>query len=130
MEISLGKCLIVETRTPGVHVVRFAQPDLREQLCDDGDIAACELYLALHEGVLAGLAAGERLVLNFGLVEPFTTAFYRFLLKVREDVRERQAHLVLCRLGPEHREIFELFKGFRLFQVTNTEAQALRATSV
>jgi anti-anti-sigma regulatory factor len=79
--------------------------------------------------VLNGLTAGNTLVLNFGLVEPFPTALYRCLLRVREVVNQRRARLVLCRLSAEHREIFELFKAFRLFQVTGTEAQALRSAN-
>jgi anti-anti-sigma regulatory factor len=121
--------LVVETPAAGVHVARFARPDLREQLCDDADIASCELFQELRACVLKSLAAGDTLVLNLGLVEPFPTALYRCLLKVREVVIQLQARLVLCRLSPEHREIFELFKAFRLFQVTSTEAQALRSAN-
>ena len=42
-------------------------------------------------------------------------------------MNRRSARLVLCRLNAERRDIFELFKAFRLFQVTASEAQALRA---
>ncbi len=119
--------LFVDTPAAGVYVVRFGRPDLREQLCDDADIAGCELFQELEGQVLRGLAAGDTLVLNLGLVEPFPTPLYRCLLKVRELVNQRRARLVLCRLSAEHREVFELFKAFRLFQVTSTEAQALRA---
>lgn len=130
MENSKCAALIVETRAAGVHIVRFARPDLREHMCDDADIACSELFQELEADVLRNLTAGNTLVLNFGLVEPFSTTLYRWLLKVREIVNQRQARLVLCRLSPEHREIFELFRAFRLFQVTNSEAQALRAAAV
>jgi anti-anti-sigma regulatory factor len=121
--------LITDTPAAGVHVVRFARPDLREQLGEDADTISCELFQELEGQVLRRLVAGETLVLNLGLVEPFPTGLYRYLLKVREVVNQRRARLVLCRLSAEHREIFELFKAFRLFQVTRTEAEALRAAN-
>ena len=42
---------------------------------------------------------------------------------------QRRAYLMLCRLSAQHREIFELIKANRLFQVTSTEAEALRAAT-
>ena len=65
------------------------------------------------------------MILNFGLVEPFPTAFYRCLLKVREVVAARNARLLLCRLSHEHEEIFRLFKGHQLFRVSTTEGRAI-----
>jgi anti-anti-sigma regulatory factor len=127
VQINPCEYLVVDVPVDKVYVVRFTRPDLREQLCDDGDIAGCELFRQLARHVLAGLAPCETVVLNLGLVEPFPTAFFRYLLKVREVVNERKARLVLCRLSVEHQEVFELFQGFRLFQVTSNEAQALWA---
>jgi anti-anti-sigma regulatory factor len=106
--------------------VRFARPDLRDQLDEDEAIDDIALFQELQQSVLTRLAAGDILVLNLGLVEPLGSTFYRYLLKVREATRERGAQLVLCRLSPEHIEIFELFSGFRIFQVASTEAQAVR----
>ena len=127
MNNSGNRHVIVDTPAPGVYVVRFTRPDLREQLCDDADIAGSDLFRQLERQVLTPLAANDTLVLNLGLVEVFTTPLYRCLLKVREVVNRRGAYLVLCRLSAQQREIFELIKAFRLFQVTSTEAQALRA---
>jgi anti-anti-sigma regulatory factor len=121
--------LIVETASRGIYIVRFARPDLRGQLCEDADIIGCELFQEMEARILGRLTAGDTLVLNLGLVERFPTALYRCLLKVREVVNQRSARLVLCRLSVELREIFELFKAFRLFHVTATEAQALRAAN-
>src|SRR5438874_13830865 len=119
--------LIVDSPAAGVYVGRFTRPDLRAQLCDDTDIEESELYRQLEGHILSRLAAGETVVLNLGLVEPFPTKFYRCLLKVREVVNQRRARLVLCRLSAEQREIFELFEAARLFQITPTEAQAVGA---
>jgi anti-anti-sigma regulatory factor len=69
-------------------------------------------------------------VLNLGLIEPFPTVFYLLLLKVREEVRARQARLVLCRLSPEHQEIFEILQGSRLFTIAATERQAFLEAGV
>ena len=80
----------------------------------------------LRDDVLEVLEEGETLVLNLGLVEPFPTAFYSLLLRVRAAVLARRARLVLCRLGREHLELFQLFNAQRLFHTTGTEAQAVR----
>jgi anti-anti-sigma regulatory factor len=110
----------------GVRIVRFTRPDLREQL--EGNADDCSLYRALYDRVLHRLTEGQTLVLNFALIERFPTAFYSCLLKVRKDVLARRARLVLCRIGPEHLEIFKLFRANRLFDIAGTEGQALRMT--
>jgi anti-anti-sigma regulatory factor len=117
--------LFVERPRGGVRVVRFVRADLRDRLDDAADAGACPLYRELFERALADLREGQTVILNFGLVERFPTAFYRCLLKVREVVAARHARLLLCRLSPEHEEIFRLFKGFDLFRVTATEGRAL-----
>ena len=70
-----------------------------------GDADDCTLFRELQDRALAGLAKDQTLVLNFGLIEPFTTAFYSCLLKIRRGrVIARKARLVLCRLSSEHLE--------------------------
>ena len=128
MEAETGT-LIVETASQDIYVVRFARPDLRDQLCEDSDVLGCQLFQEMESRVLRRLRAGNTLVLNLGLVERFPSALYRCLLEVREVVNQRSARLVLCRLSAELREISELLKAFRLFHVTATEAQALRAAN-
>jgi anti-anti-sigma regulatory factor len=129
MNSSGNRHVIVDKPAGGVYVVRFTRPDLREQLCDEADIAGCDLFRDLERRVLKPLEANETLVVNLGLVEVFTTPLYRCLLKIREVVNQRRAYLMLCRLSAQHREIFELIKANRLFQVTSTEAEALRAAT-
>jgi hypothetical protein len=123
MLLTKGKPLFHVSVSRGVKVVRFARPDLRGQL--DGDVEDSVLFRQLQDAVLAGLETGDVLVLNFGLVELFPTAFYSCLLLVRREVLAARARLVLCRLSDEHREAFRLFQAERLFDIQGTELQAL-----
>ncbi len=107
-----------------VHVVRFLRPDLRATLDDREATEDSTLYRDLHGLVLGDLAEGQTVVMNFGMIEPFTSAFYRLLLKVRETVLARKARLVLCCLTPNVQEGFDLFAGDKLFKVVPTEAIA------
>jgi anti-anti-sigma regulatory factor len=116
--------LIVEKARRGVLVVRFVRPDLREFLARQG--ASCALFQELRAAVLGALEEGQTLVLNLGLIETFPSAFYSCLLNVREAVLARGARLVLCCLGQSVQEVFDLFKGNRLFLVARSEVQALR----
>jgi anti-anti-sigma regulatory factor len=119
------KNIVIERPRDGVWVVRFARPDLFDQLYADADADVSPLYQELWRRVLARVQEGESVVLNFGLVEPFSTAFYRCLLKVREVLASRGARLVLCQLSAEHEEVFQLFKGFGIFRVVPTESRAV-----
>jgi anti-anti-sigma regulatory factor len=117
--------MLVERPRPGVWVVRFARPDLSDQLYPDADADASPLYQELWGQVLHQVQEGQVVILNLGLVEPLATAFYRCLLKVREVLKARGARLFLCRLSPDHEEVFALFKAFHLFHVVPTERRAL-----
>jgi anti-anti-sigma regulatory factor len=123
MAIRAGSSLVRENVSRDVHVVRLVRADLREQLDDDG--AGGALFRELRDDVLNGLGENQTLILNLGLVELFPTALYACLLRVREAVLARRARLVLCRLSPEHLEIFQLFNARRLFHTARTEAQAI-----
>src|SRR5262249_28280325 len=116
--------MVVERTGDGVWAVRFARPDLSDQLYEDADAEVNPLYQELWCRVLFQLRHGQSVILNFGLVERFSSAFYRCLLKVREVLASRGARLILCRLSPEHEEVFALFKGFDLFRVAQTELRA------
>jgi anti-anti-sigma regulatory factor len=124
MQLSAGQHLLHDTPAPGVHVGRFTRPDMRLAL-DDPNIEDCPLYLDLRACALDGLANGQTLILNFGLVTFFPTVFYRFLLKVRETVAAAHGRLVLCGLTPLVHDGVTLFRGERLFDITTTEEQAL-----
>ena len=65
------------------------------------------------------------MVVNFGLIDWFPTAFYRLVLKVRENVQGRNARLLLCCLTPNLRECFDLMGGAKIFEIRATEANAV-----
>jgi anti-anti-sigma regulatory factor len=125
MDIQSKRNIVCDTPSPGIRVVRFVRPDLRTQLDDQEEITDCTLYQELDAAVLANLAAGEVLVLNFGLIEWYYSAFHRLLLKVRESVQTHNARLLLCCFTPNAREGFDLFGGGKVFDVRATEANAV-----
>src|SRR5690349_3390234 len=125
METIKRRNVLVERVGGGVRVVRFVRPCLHDQLYEDADADIFPLFQELFEKALADLQEGQAVILNLGLVEYFSAAFYRCLLKVRKVVAARRAELLLCRLSPEHQEIFRLFRGFDLFRVTATERRAI-----
>ncbi len=123
--------LVCDTPSPGVRVARFLRPDMRDHLYDSGSIADCSLYQELHNTVLADLKPGETVVLNFGLIDWFITAFYRLLLRVKEEVAAHHGHLLFCCLTPHVKEAFGLMGGDLTFAglVRDTEDRALHAVS-
>jgi anti-anti-sigma regulatory factor len=120
---------MVETVAPGVRVVRFERPDLRAYLDDDADMAESPLCREIQDIALADLPRGWTLILNLRLVRTINTAFYRCLLQIRHLVQRRQGRVVLCGLSRDHREVFELFQAFRLFTITATEGEGVRAAA-
>lgn len=121
--------LVFDRPCEGVWVARFTRPDLRDDLYEDVDSEISPLYQELWTGLLVKVRAGQTVVLNFGLVEPFATAFYRCLLKVREVLAARGAQLILCQLSRDIEEVFHLLKGFRTFRVTATERCAVHEST-
>jgi anti-anti-sigma regulatory factor len=117
--------LICERPSSGIRVVRFIRPEYRSEIYDYEPVTQSSLYRALHKSALADLGAGETLVINFGLIEWFPSRFYSLLLAVREAIRGRDAHLLLCCLTPIVREGFNLLRGSDLFEVRDTEAEAI-----
>jgi anti-anti-sigma regulatory factor len=127
MDIQSERNLVCDTPRPGIRVVRFVRPDLRPQLCDQEAIADCSLFRELDAAALADLTVGKTVILNFGLVDWFPTAFYRLLLKAREVVQAHNARLLLCCLTPNVRECFDLMGGGKLFEIRATDASAVSA---
>jgi anti-anti-sigma regulatory factor len=123
----LGKYnkLMVENRGPGMRVLRFIHPDLRDQVYNAGDIEHCQLFLDMKASALSYISEGEALIVNLGLVEHFPSVLYSILLKVREIITAHRGCVILCGANTETREILDLFKASRLFAVTKTERQAL-----
>lgn len=130
MNLSVYGTMVIERRAPGVCVARFVTPDLRDQLYDHRENAGCRLFQDLDASVLDGMGPDETLVLNLGLVNPFPTEMYKCLLKVREVLVRRRGRVILCGLSAGTQEILDLFRADRVFELAETEADALRlATS-
>jgi anti-anti-sigma regulatory factor len=127
MRLSARGNLIVETAKRGLQVMRFARPDLRQYLDDAADTATSPLFQEIQNAVLSDLPKGCTLVVNLGLIDTISAAFYRCLLHMRKCVQARHGRLVLCGFTPWHQEIFELFRGPELFSIVGTEAEARRA---
>jgi anti-anti-sigma regulatory factor len=112
-----------------VVVARFARPDVREALYDHGhehsDMEHCALYRELLDGAITGLPDGGALVLNFGLVDAFSSAFYRMLLRARADLKAKNGRLLLCGFTSLAHEAFTLMGGARTFEVFPTEPKAI-----
>ena len=115
---------IAESPADGVRVVRFLRPDVRPALYDRDAVTDTTLYQEIHA---ADVRAGGTLVLNFGLIDWFTSAFYALLLQLYRDARAKGTHLALCCLTPNVTEAFELMGGDKLFETYPTEARAVAA---
>jgi anti-anti-sigma regulatory factor len=116
--------LMVENRGPGVRVLRFIHPDLRDQIYDGGDIERCRLFKDIKASALGYISEGEALIINLGLIEHFPSMLYGILLKVREMIRDHGGCVIVC-ANPRIEEILDLFKASRLFGIAATEGQAL-----
>jgi anti-anti-sigma regulatory factor len=125
--MSVSGNLMVETVAPGVRVMRFEHPDVRDGLYEEVGSAESPLFREIKDLALTDLPRGWSLVLNLRRIKLIGAAFYRCLLLTRQVVRARQARLLLCGLSPEHQEVFELFQAFRLFTIVRTESDAVRA---
>ena len=117
--------IVVENRGPGIRIVRFTHPDVRDQTHDAANIERCRLFVDLQTSALRYVAEGEALVINLGLVERFTSEFYSMLLRVREMLASSKGCVILCGANEEMQSILELFKAEQLFGIAKTEAQAL-----
>src|SRR5262245_46169560 len=119
--------LICETPADNIRVVRFLRPDVRPALYDHEAIEESSLYKELQAGAVAKFPHGGTLILNFGLVDWFPTAFYGLLLRTLQEVRPKAGRLVVCCLPPNVKEGFELMGGAKLFEVHATEGKAIAA---
>jgi anti-anti-sigma regulatory factor len=127
----VSSSFVFDRPTPTVVVARFTRPDLRGALDDHGhahdDIGNSELYRELHAGAIAALPPDAALVLNFGLVEVFVSAFFRLLIRTREDLRAKNCRLALCGLTANSNEAFTVMGGARTFETFPTEQRAVAA---
>jgi anti-anti-sigma factor len=117
--------ILCEAPTDTIRVARFLRPDVRDALYDREAIAETSLYKELHAGAIAEIPHGGTVILNFGLIDWFPTAFYRVLIQAFQDVRTRGGRIVLCCLTENVKEGFEMMGGPKLCSVYTTEARAI-----
>jgi len=128
----MSENLICEAVGDKIRVVRFLRPDVRPALYHEGhehaDITGSDLYLELHRLALADLPTGGAVILNFGHIDAFSSAFYRLLLKTLQDVRAKGGRLLLCCFTDYMKEAYAVMGGPRTFEpVHPTEARAVQA---
>jgi anti-anti-sigma regulatory factor len=126
MPFSACRNLIVETPFYRVRVVRFARPDSNQYLDPDGEAPHSLLFREVLTGALSDLTDGWTVVVNIGLVEAISAAFYRCLLAIRRHMLANRGRVILCGSSPLHEEVFELFQACRIFTIVATESEALR----
>jgi hypothetical protein len=114
-----------ESPSETIRIARFLRPDVRDALYDHEAIQETALYKELHAGGISGLPHGSTLILNFGLIDWFPTAFYRVLLQVFQDTRALGSRVMLCCLTENVKEGFEVMGGPKLLEVHSTEARAI-----
>jgi anti-anti-sigma regulatory factor len=119
--------IIIESPSDTIRIARFLRPDVREALYDQEAIPETSLYKELHAGAISGLPKGGTVILNFGLIDWFPTAFYRILIQALQDARGLGGRIVLCCLTENVKEGFEMMAGRKLFEVFSTEARAIAA---
>jgi anti-anti-sigma regulatory factor len=117
--------IVVENRGPGIRIVRFTHPDVRDQIYDAADIERSQLFLDMQTSALRYATERDALIINLGLVERFSSEFYSMLLRVRETLASSKGCVILCGANEEMQSILELFKAEHLFGIAKTEAQAL-----
>jgi anti-anti-sigma regulatory factor len=117
--------ILVENRGPGIRIVRFTHPDVRDQIYDAANIEQCRLFLDLQTSALRYVSEREALIVNMGLIEHFSSELYSMLLRVREMLASSKGCVILCGANEEMQSILELFKAEHLFGIAKTEAEAL-----
>ena len=128
MSAEKPQLLVCDRTLPKTCVVRFVHPDMREYLYDAESIAECALFKEVCGSAMGEAGAGAALILNLGLIDPFPTAFYRFLLRLNEEANFR---FLICCLPKYGKEAFDLMNGARDFagQVFESESGAAYAAA-
>ena len=96
----------------------------------DGRIVLGEETNALREKVKGMLAEGKKkLVLNLANVNMIDSAGLGTLVSVHQSAHSQGASLRLCNLGSRTNELLQMTKVVTVFQVSNTEADAVGSFS-
>jgi len=94
----------------------------------DGRIVLGEETLSLREKVKGLLAAGKKkLVLDLKNVTMIDSSGLGALVAVYTSAKSAEATLRLCNLGSRSNELLQITKLYTVFEVSDTEADALRA---
>lgn len=91
----------------------------------DTRVAVMELLELLDNAVTEG--ALDRIVLNFGSIQQVSSAALGKLIKLRGEAGSVRGRLRLCGLHPDLRQVFRITRLDRIFDLHDTEDQALAA---
>jgi len=96
----------------------------------DGHLVFGEDLSALRERVKGLIAEGKRkIVLNMGHVAKIDSMGLGVLVTAYYSASTRGASLRLCNLGRQLKEVLQITKLINVFEVSNTEADAVRSLS-
>ena len=96
----------------------------------DGRIVLGEESNALREKVKGLIAEGKRkIVLNMDNVTFIDSAGLGTLVAAHHSVKSQGPALPLCHLGSKFQEVLQITKLLTVFDVFNTEAEAVRSFS-
>lgn len=96
----------------------------------DGRIVLGEETNALREKVKALLAGGsKKIVLNMDKATQIDSAGLGTLVGLHSSAKTQGASLRLCNLGTNFKEVLQITKLLTVFDVSNTEADAVRSFS-
>lgn len=94
----------------------------------DGRIVLGEETIALRESVKSLLAEGKKnLILDLKNVTSIDSSGLGTLVAVHSSAKSVGASLRLCNLGSRLNELLQITKLYTVFEVSDTEAEAVRA---
>jgi anti-sigma B factor antagonist len=109
---------VVNGATGNVAVVKFNDRRIIE--------AATIQELGEELGGLVEKDGQKAIVLNFTTVDFLSSAALNQLIKMNAKVKNAQAKMRLCGLKPEIKEVFEITKLTKVFDLKNDETEALK----
>jgi anti-sigma B factor antagonist len=99
-----------------------------EVLVLDGRIVLGEETIALREKLKGLLAAGKKkVILDLKNITMIDSSGIGMLVAIHSSARSTGSTLRLCNLGPKTTELLQITKLVTVFEVSNTEADAVRA---
>lgn len=98
-------------------VIEFAQRKILEEL------SIIEIGQELTR--LANAFPGRILIVSFANVDHLSSGALGQIIKLREQVARQNGHLILADIRPQIYEVFKITKLNRLFDISETTAEAL-----